>query len=503
LGTFSDYGVSSDEPGHHLYGMRVLRYYESGGADRSFEHYFEYHRLAGEALYDVTVALLERVSPLPRYATRHLAGAACGLIGLAGCWRLTVLVAGAAAALWAMLLLALTPGWWGHMFFNAKDIPFATAHIWALVQLIRLRPDPARAPWRTVLGFATAAGVAMGVRAGGIFLLGYLGVVLAIAVAGSPDRRTGPALARFAAAAGIAWAIMLVSWPWAQGAPVARPLAALHDVERFPHPTLLRFRGAMLLNTALPRSYVPVYAGVTLPELYFPALLAAAVAGAAGVRRRGSWRGAGGVIPSALLVTAAVAVPVVSAIAGSAMLYNGLRHLTFVLPPLACLAGAGLEAARQWLGRRARVVRWIAGGAAGAWLAWHVGILVRLHPYEYLYYNAATGGLRGAADRYELDYWGLANREAYEGLVALTHAAPAPGGRAWRVLSCSDILPAFTYMPPGLLEPSPRPAQAEFVVGNTSQGNDCDTAYRGRVVVEVQRFGVPLARVKDVRRGTP
>ncbi|MGZ9222659.1 MAG: hypothetical protein ACXW4Q_11170, partial [Anaerolineales bacterium] len=37
---------------------------------------------------------------------------------------------------------------------------------------------------------------------------------------------------------------------------------------------------------------------------------------------------------------------------------------------------------------------------------------VRLHPYEYVYYNQFIGGVKGAVDRFELDYWGTSYREA-------------------------------------------------------------------------------------------
>jgi hypothetical protein len=39
--------------------------------------------------------------------------------------------------------------------------------------------------------------------------------------------------------------------------------------------------------------------------------------------------------------------------------------------------------------------------------------MVRLHPYEYLYFNrAVAGGLAGASRDFELDYWGATGREA-------------------------------------------------------------------------------------------
>lgn len=38
--------------------------------------------------------------------------------------------------------------------------------------------------------------------------------------------------------------------------------------------------------------------------------------------------------------------------------------------------------------------------------------MIRLHPYEYLYYNSLVGGLKGAYGKHETDYWGLGYKEA-------------------------------------------------------------------------------------------
>jgi hypothetical protein len=42
--------------------------------------------------------------------------------------------------------------------------------------------------------------------------------------------------------------------------------------------------------------------------------------------------------------------------------------------------------------------------------------MIRLHPYQYTHFNHIAGTVRGADDRYMLDYWGLALKQASEGL---------------------------------------------------------------------------------------
>ncbi|MEK6220725.1 MAG: hypothetical protein N2D54_00575, partial [Chloroflexota bacterium] len=40
--------------------------------------------------------------------------------------------------------------------------------------------------------------------------------------------------------------------------------------------------------------------------------------------------------------------------------------------------------------------------------------IVKLHPYQYVYYNSLTGGVQGAFRRYEMDYWATAYKETMD-----------------------------------------------------------------------------------------
>ena len=50
-------------------------------------------------------------------------GGLIGVLGLALAWRVGRHLGGPLAGLLALLLLGTLPSWWGHMFFNSKDIP--------------------------------------------------------------------------------------------------------------------------------------------------------------------------------------------------------------------------------------------------------------------------------------------------------------------------------------------------------------------------------------------
>jgi hypothetical protein len=86
-------------------------------------------------------------------------------------------------------------------------------------------------------------------------------------------------------------------------------------------------------------------------------------------------------------------------------LYDNFRQIIFILPPVFWLAGVVFEKIKNTKWQIALVTLCLIPGIVG---------IVRLHPYEYIYYNSFIGGMDGAQGRFELDYWGTSYREAAE-----------------------------------------------------------------------------------------
>jgi hypothetical protein len=132
--TVKDYGVTWDEPYHNDYGQAVAGYYSSGLKDVPQDMYLNLYG----AGFDFPAVLLQKVSPFGAYLTRHILNAAIGIFGIVGAWKTAGLVAGPAAGFWSALLLTLTPCYYGHMFNNPKDLPFAAGYIWSLYYILRV-----------------------------------------------------------------------------------------------------------------------------------------------------------------------------------------------------------------------------------------------------------------------------------------------------------------------------------------------------------------------------
>jgi hypothetical protein len=123
--------------------------------------------------------------------------------------------------------------------------------------------------------------------------------------------------------------------------------------------------------------------------------------------------------------------------------------------------------------------------------------ILRLHPYEYVYFNELTGGVRGAFRRYELDYWALSYREAAEYLdreasqetvVAVVDPVHVFQSYARRDL---QVYPVEAPGPPEGVAP-------EFAVMTTRSNQDLDIFPDAPIVFQVEVGGAILTVVKKV-----
>jgi len=196
--------------------------------------------------------------------------------------------------------------------------------------------------------------------------------------------------------------IMYAAWPFLWPSPLKHLGEAIFRMARFPWQGRVLYDGHVYSAAELPWHYdlrSPLLQ-LTLPALVlgglgiFGALLALA-------RKK---PGGGGL--ALLLIW--LGLPLAVVVILDAQIYSAFRQLMFILPALFLLASVGID---KLLGPLRRA--WAPVVVGVALVPGLIGI-VRLHPYELVYYNEFVGGAAGAYGRFDLDSWGTSYREAIE-----------------------------------------------------------------------------------------
>jgi hypothetical protein len=498
--TYQDYAISNDEGVQRHYGELIIAYYTSGFRDQSLFSFLNLYLYGG--LFDIIAVFLDHVVPIDPFDLRHIFCALIGIGGIGATAATARLIAGPRAGLIAAASLTSCGAWYGSMFNHTKDIPFAAAMMGATLILIRIAralPSP-----RTVdiAAFGLLAGAALGERVIGLLLVIYVGFAVVLYLPWPGDGRTWlrfvvkswvamlPALA-------LAYVVMILAWPWAALAPL-NPIRGLLAFSEFNYSIRTVLAGQVYEMANVPRLYVPVYIAIRVPLLM---LFGAAVAmiSVRWVGRASSSR----THREIALVSLTVVFPLACHVIWHGPAFSGLRHFLFLIPALAVLAGIGLDRALAALRTRGRLAA--SGGLAimTACLLWDGVTLIRLHPYEYLFYNSLVGGLEGASRRYDLDYWFSSMPEAIGVLEAYLRRT-APGDANWptevySVAVCGERLPfeKAVTLPQLRWDFMSQWDQSQFFLAPTQL--NCDKDLDGEIIGAVERLGVTIAYIKDRR----
>jgi hypothetical protein len=498
--TYDSYAVSNDEQVQQVYGRLIIAYYRSGFTDQALFHFENLYLYGG--LFDVLVVPLQQLLPfVDPYDLRHIVCALIGVGGIAAACGTARLVAGPRAGCIAACALAVCGPWYGAMYNHTKDIPFAAAMMGAIYFLLRAaRGLPRPRAW-DVVWFGVLLGAALGIRVLGLLTVGYAGLAMIIRM---PHLRGGPMRNRLSFFAHsvialtpaflIAYAIMVAAWPWSALAPL-NPVRGLIDFGDFHYQIRTLFNGHVYDMGNVPRWYVPAYLLIKLPLLV---LVGAAVATLFVLwPRRGAERASQRRLETALLIFTAV-FPVACEVIDRGPAFTGLRHFLFVVPLFAALAGIGFDWLVSELEAKGRAYAAGALAAIAALLIWNATILVRLHPYQYLYYNPLVGGIEGASRLYVMDYWVNIMTEAVDDLESYIATLDKSGGTGHRytVAVCGERLPFEQEAGPRLQWVEDW-NKADFFIAPTHM--NCDRALDGKVIATISRLGAPIGVVKDRR----
>src|SRR6202790_1989065 len=451
--TFRDYGLGWDDYTHAEYADLLLRMYGSGFKDTGALSFANLYMYGGG--FDMAAALLHKLIPLERFETLRLLGAIVGMIGLAVTWRLGRRVGGPLAGLAALLLLALCPTFYGHMFMNPKDAPFAVAMVILMLGLVRLAEEYPHPSPRTILIVGLGAGLSIGSRIlGGLALLYALAGFVPLFLEDIHTHGARGAAQRFLRVVYVlmpglvlGYLVMGLIWPWSIMEPDNPFQALTYFSHFFEKPWKEMFDGALVSVPDMPWSYLPTLFALQLPEVLLGLGIAGVVIALTSLSRTDISPRRKTIL---LMLTLATTLPLLVAMVKRPALYNGIRHFIFVIPPMGVLGGVAFTWLMGWLRGDHR------GAQAAAMAVFSFGLMlplaemIRLHPYQYTHFNHIAGTVRSADALFMLDYWGLAFKQASDGLrdqLDERQEVP-PHGRKWKGAVCGPQRPAQVALVP-------------------------------------------------------
>jgi hypothetical protein len=415
LGTYKDYGISWDEIRQQNYGERILLFYTSGFQDLSALHYLNLAFYGG--LFDTVIAIIQKLSGIADpYELRHLFSAMFGFASIVGAGRLGHLLGGPPTKFWTVLLLSCLPLYYGHMFINTKDIPFACGYIWCLYYLIRfiLRED--RHPYRLAIKLGLVLGCTLATRVGGAIFLFYFalagGGFLLMSLKGplSLAHVLTRKLIPLAIATVVAYATMLPFWPYVLLNPVTGLITAYQEMVKFKTSGSVFIAGQYVDITQPPYWYLPHLMSVQLPEILLLLATGGLLIGVLlTLRSTRKMLSLNSITLAMAIVVVAIAFPVAFAIIKHSTLYDNFRHFLFVLPPLVIICALTLNYVFSKVPLLVGVFIWM---AALGWTLSYLHISYQLHPYQYVYYNGFAKCVDDPKLHYDLDYWATAFKEA-------------------------------------------------------------------------------------------
>lgn len=319
------------------------------------------------------------------------------------------------------------------------------------------------------------AGIFLGI-ATSIRILGpFAGLLVAMFAIRNNGKQAIPTLSVYAA---ITLIIMYATWPYLWPDPIGRLTESLLVMSRYPWEGQVLFDGVQYISTDIPRRYLPVLLGIQLTEpvwVLFIAGLSVAITGFVKKREYGE-----------LLALTAVwfVLPLAGFIILRAPLYDNFRQIFFILPPVFMLAGVFFEKIKRPALQMALIALALLPGVLG---------ILRLHPYEYMYYNTFIGGERGAFRRFELDYWGTSYREAADWMNEFA----APDTNVW-VDGPAHLLELYLRDGFHLFSgyEAERAEHYDYVVATTRYDLDLSSYPDAEIIQRIEKNGILLAVIK-------
>lgn len=304
----------------------------------------------------------------------------------------------------ALILLLLFPRFYSDIFTNAIDVPtalFFTLSVAYFLHFVKSNQNI----WRQIL-FGIILGLTINQRLIFFYLLGLDFLLLFLI-----NRKKSQNLILYLAKTALVFFITILTMHLTHPYLLAHPITGLYDLvsyaNKYPWGASVLFNSQFYQagTSPLPWYYLPKSMFLTIPLVTLSLFLIGQIRLIRLIQKSKDYT-------KKLFYYYLFSIfylPLILNFILKPTLYDSWRHFLFLTIPIVIFATFGLVTILALKNKFLKIlitlfifINFITIGFE----------MIRLHPYEYLYYNSLTGGLKGAYGKYETDYWGLGYKDA-------------------------------------------------------------------------------------------
>ncbi len=416
--TYKDYGVTYDEKVEYDAGKYLLEYsikstdsiYVTELINNKPDN-IEYRHLPLFSTYSRVYPLLVNIiNPNSYFEWFHLQNLVFGLLIFVLPYIFLYRIYGnGSKAMVGPILIIVTGAVSGHIPANPKDIPFAIVILLALTYLSGSSKKIDNTYWRILIS-GILIGLSQGFRTvGATVFITYLIIETSLLI------KTKAKLNEWKEYAAKTVTILIISlfvWillvPYLGSNFFANFFSIVKDSSGFQnwnHEVL--YNGDFYNKTERPWHYLFVYTAFQLPLIVLLPIITSIYLL---LKKRFTLH------PSVKYLSVFTLVNILLYLILHPVVYNTTRHFIYLLAVLVVISAYFLIETIKLVSPRYK--KYVIGVSV-LYTIITVYKLATLHPYEYIYYNELIGGVRGADQRYELDYWGAAYKESADYVVSI------------------------------------------------------------------------------------
>jgi hypothetical protein len=409
-----DYGKSWDEEAQRAIGLKSLNYAIFGN-----KSLFEYRDKDYGSIYEMVLGVAEVVTGANDFRqlmfVRHMVSHMFFLVGVYFFYRLVLLLyRNKMLAVFAMLMLLISPRIYAHSYFNTKDLPFMTMFI---ICFYSLAVAFQKRKLKNFIFLAIFVALLIDMRLMGVVMVPIILAFFVIDFVIIRMKLVEDVMQRNILIGIVVFSVSLVLfviafWPFLWETPFQHFQEAFQNMSKFRWGNDVLYLGDQIPATEVRWYFIPIWIFVSTPFLYLLLFITGLVVFVMNIIKKPGSVFIDNIERNISIYTAVFFGSLFTVIVNKAVLYDDWRQMYYLYPALLLIAMYGMH---FFIIHKKEMVRKVTQFLIPAYFAIILIIMIVIHPFQQVYFNEITPkGDEYLRKNFEMDYWGLSYYQALD-----------------------------------------------------------------------------------------